>query len=95
MRIKRVIPLDDSYIRSHKELSNVWDQYMALRREKYWAYGNDYINCWNKKFAKAGAARSVIAITLSLQEGWSGIFFERSFYEELDRGKAGRKSAGK
>lgn len=73
---KKVIPLDDSFIRSHAGLSKTWDEFIALRRSKKWPCGNDYINRWNAEFKKAGATDSVLALTNSLLNGYQGIFIK-------------------
>ena len=73
---KKVIEIDDSFIRSHAGLSKTWDDWIAFRKSKKWTCNADYINRWNAEFKKCGATDAVIALTQSLLNGYQGIFIK-------------------
>lgn len=75
-KVKKDVPLDDSFIRSDKNLSKMWDEYIDWRRSKNKPVDNAYVTRWNNEFKKAGVQDSVIAVTNSLYNGYQGIFIK-------------------
>jgi hypothetical protein len=64
----------DQFIRSNKDLSDVWDKWLEFRRGRRWASGNAYVKRWNGVFALWGAPKAIEAVQQSLLQGWQGIF---------------------
>jgi hypothetical protein len=64
----------DSFIRSDKELSEVWDKWLEHRRAKRWSTTNTYIAGWDEAFSQWGAKKATEAIRQSLLQGWQGLF---------------------
>lgn len=67
-------PVEDTFIKTDKDLSKAWDQWLAYRKEKRWTVSTHYINNWNKQFESWGSQKAVHAITQSMLQGWQGLF---------------------
>ena len=68
------VPIEDTFIRTDKELSKAWDQWLAYRKERRWFASSHYVNKWNRQFEVWGSQKAVSAIQQSMLQGWQGLF---------------------